>query len=145
MSKKNPHWGTTVDEFLDAEGLREAAKAEAVTRVVAWQLTQGDGTSGHLQGDPRGKDAHQPRAGGSHSESPVREKYSQNVGIWTGVAPQPNEVVHMWNYADLNTRMAVRARAFQDPDWLDFVAKNGGAIIEMQSTLLIPAPFSLMK
>ena len=76
---------------------------------------------------------------------PVREKYSQNVGIWTGVAPQPNEVAHMWNYADLNTRMAVRARAFQDPDWLDFVAKNGGAIIEMQSTLLMPAPFSSMK
>jgi hypothetical protein len=36
--KKNPHWGITLDEFLDAEGIREAAKAEAVTRVVAWQL-----------------------------------------------------------------------------------------------------------
>ena len=42
MSKrnKNPHWGSTLDEFLDAEGIREAVKAEAVTRVVAWQLTQ---------------------------------------------------------------------------------------------------------
>jgi antitoxin HicB len=40
MTKKNPHWGTTLGEFLDAEGIREAAKAEAVTRVVAWQLTQ---------------------------------------------------------------------------------------------------------
>jgi antitoxin HicB len=40
MTKKNPHWGTTLDTFLDAEGIREAAKAEAVTRVVAWQLTQ---------------------------------------------------------------------------------------------------------
>jgi antitoxin HicB len=38
MSKKNPHWGTTLDAFLAAEGIREAAKAEAVTRVVAWQL-----------------------------------------------------------------------------------------------------------
>jgi antitoxin HicB len=34
----NPHWGSTLDEFLDEEGIREAAKAEAVTRVVAWQL-----------------------------------------------------------------------------------------------------------
>jgi antitoxin HicB len=33
--KKNPHWGSTLDEFLDEEGLREAANAEAVTRVVA--------------------------------------------------------------------------------------------------------------
>ena len=40
MSKKNLHWGTTVDAFLDEEGIREAAKTEAVTRVVAWQLGQ---------------------------------------------------------------------------------------------------------
>jgi antitoxin HicB len=40
MSKKNPHWGTTLDEFLGEDGIREAAKAETVTRVVAWQLTQ---------------------------------------------------------------------------------------------------------
>ena len=40
MSKTNPHWGTTLDEFLTEDGIREAAKAEAVTRVVAWQLTQ---------------------------------------------------------------------------------------------------------
>ena len=40
MSKKNSHWGTPLDTFLTDEGIREAAKAEAVTRVVAWQLTQ---------------------------------------------------------------------------------------------------------
>ena len=40
MTKKNPHWGTTLDAFLTEEGIREAAKAEAVTRVVAWQLSQ---------------------------------------------------------------------------------------------------------
>ncbi len=40
MSKKSPHWGTAVDTFLSEDGIREAAKAEAVTRVVAWQLTQ---------------------------------------------------------------------------------------------------------
>jgi len=40
MTKKNPHWGTTLDTFLSKEGIREAAKTEAVTRVVAWQLAQ---------------------------------------------------------------------------------------------------------
>jgi predicted transcriptional regulator len=40
MSRKNPHWGTTLDEFMAAEGVRKAAKAEALTRVVAWQLAQ---------------------------------------------------------------------------------------------------------
>ena len=38
--KKNPHWGTTLDEFLTEDGVREAAKAESLTRVVAWQLSQ---------------------------------------------------------------------------------------------------------
>lgn len=38
--KKNPHWGATLDDFLAEEGIREATKAEALTRVVAWQLTQ---------------------------------------------------------------------------------------------------------
>jgi hypothetical protein len=40
MSKNNPHWGTTLGDFLAEDGIREAAKAEAVTRVVAWQLSQ---------------------------------------------------------------------------------------------------------
>ena len=40
MSKKNPHWGSTLDDFLNGEGIREAARSEAVTRVVAWQLAQ---------------------------------------------------------------------------------------------------------
>ena len=40
MSQKNPHWGTTLDAFLNEEGIREAANVEAVTRVVAWQLGQ---------------------------------------------------------------------------------------------------------
>jgi antitoxin HicB len=37
-TKKNPHWGSTLDAFLEEEGILELAKAEAVTRVVAWQL-----------------------------------------------------------------------------------------------------------
>jgi antitoxin HicB len=40
MSSKNPHWGTSLDAFLAEDGIREAAKAEAVTRVIAWQLDQ---------------------------------------------------------------------------------------------------------
>ena len=40
MSKKNPHWGSTLDDFLAEDGIREAARTEAATRVVAWQLSQ---------------------------------------------------------------------------------------------------------
>ncbi len=37
-SRKNPHWGSTLDDFLAEEGVRDATRAEAVTRAVAWQL-----------------------------------------------------------------------------------------------------------
>jgi antitoxin HicB len=40
VTKRNPHWGTTLDEFLDEDGIRDAARAEAVTRVIAWQIAQ---------------------------------------------------------------------------------------------------------
>lgn len=40
MNKTNPHRGSTLDDFLKEEGIYDAARAEAVTRVVAWQLGQ---------------------------------------------------------------------------------------------------------
>ena len=38
MIKENPHWGTSLDTFLNEDGIREAANAAVVTRVVAWQI-----------------------------------------------------------------------------------------------------------
>jgi len=32
------HWGSTLEDFLEEEGILEEATAEAVTRVVAWQI-----------------------------------------------------------------------------------------------------------
>lgn len=75
----------------------------------------------------------------------VREKYSKNVGIWTGEAPQPNEAVHMWNYRDMKHRTEVRAAVAKDPEWQAFVAKGAPIIMEMQNMLLIPTDYSSMK
>jgi predicted transcriptional regulator len=36
----NPHWGSTLDDFLKDEGVYQATKTNAVMRVVAWQLAQ---------------------------------------------------------------------------------------------------------
>ena len=36
MSKK--HMGSSIDDFLKEEGIFEAAQAQAVKEVVAWQL-----------------------------------------------------------------------------------------------------------
>jgi antitoxin HicB len=38
--KKNPHIGSTLDDFLREEGLHEDATNYAVKRVLAWQLEQ---------------------------------------------------------------------------------------------------------
>ena len=76
---------------------------------------------------------------------PVREKYSQNLGIWTGEAPQPNEAVHLWHYPDLGARTRIRAEVFKDPAWLAFLAATAGSIAEMQNLLLMPTHFSPMQ
>lgn len=40
MTEKNPHWGTSLETFLAEDGSLEAARSEALTRVLAWQLAQ---------------------------------------------------------------------------------------------------------
>lgn len=40
MSEKSQHWGSTLDDFLHEEGIYEAAKVEAVTRVISWQIAE---------------------------------------------------------------------------------------------------------
>ncbi len=76
---------------------------------------------------------------------PVREKYSRNVGLWTGEAPQPNEALHMWNYSSVEARIKTRAALFQDPEWQGFVAKGGAMLEEMHSIMLLPTPYSPMQ
>jgi antitoxin HicB len=36
----NPHWGSTLDDFLDEEDIREEATTTAIKRVIAWQLAE---------------------------------------------------------------------------------------------------------
>lgn len=38
--QENPHRGSTLDNFLNEEGINEQATAIAVKRVIAWQLQQ---------------------------------------------------------------------------------------------------------
>jgi len=40
QKKKNPHWGSTFDDFLEEEGVLEEFRAVAVKEVIAWQIQQ---------------------------------------------------------------------------------------------------------
>lgn len=39
-TKRNPHIGSSLDDFLEAEGLRAEFEARAIKEVVAWQLSE---------------------------------------------------------------------------------------------------------
>jgi len=70
---------------------------------------------------------------------PSRTKYSELGGLWhTEIGPL-NQVVHIWPYDDLNQRADVRAKSSQEPDW---PPKSDGALLNMESQIFIPAPFS---
>lgn len=36
----NQHWGSTLEDFLQEEGIHQTARTTAIMRVVAWQLAQ---------------------------------------------------------------------------------------------------------
>ena len=76
---------------------------------------------------------------------PSREKYSRNVCYWQTEAGQLNEVVHLWVYRDLNDRAAARAKMAQEPEWQAFLGKSTPLLANMQSVVLLPAPFSPMR
>jgi hypothetical protein len=76
---------------------------------------------------------------------PIREKYSKPVGLWITEAGQPNEVVHIWAYPDLNARAAARDAATADPGWQAFLQKARPLVEEMHSTVMLPAAHSPMK
>ena len=37
---KNPHWGSTLDDFLEEEGVREEVTTAAIKKVIAWQFAE---------------------------------------------------------------------------------------------------------
>jgi len=40
MSNQNQHIGSSLDEFLEDEGLLESSQSFAIKRVLAWQILQ---------------------------------------------------------------------------------------------------------
>ncbi|MBI3735901.1 Fis family transcriptional regulator, partial [Candidatus Sumerlaeota bacterium] len=41
MSKaKNPHWGSSLDDFLKEEGIQTEVTTAAIKGVIAWQFSE---------------------------------------------------------------------------------------------------------
>lgn len=49
--KKNKHFGSSFDECLIEKGIHEEATAHAVKRVLAWQVSEGEGDQQERNGE----------------------------------------------------------------------------------------------
>jgi hypothetical protein len=72
----------------------------------------------------------------------VREKYSKISGLWSTEAGQPNEVMHLWAYPDLNARAKARGDSVKDPGWQAFLKTGGPLLDEMNNLIMLPSAHS---
>ena len=68
---------------------------------------------------------------------PARERYSQNVGIWTSQSGSVDQLVHLWAYTDANERTNLRPSIDADPAWQRFVPQILPMIQSIQNYFLM--------
>lgn len=69
---------------------------------------------------------------------PVRERFSQALGVWAALSGEPDRVIHMWPYRDLAHRLQVRNDVAQEPAWQKYLATIPPLLREMSSVILRP-------
>ena len=71
---------------------------------------------------------------------PLREKHSKLAAFWhTDIGPL-NQVIHVWEYDDLNHRARAREAASKDRN-LERLPGGREFVVEQQSEIYMPAPF----
>ncbi|MBM3222652.1 MAG: NIPSNAP family protein [Candidatus Tectomicrobia bacterium] len=70
---------------------------------------------------------------------PGRIKVSPLAAFWHTEMGPLNQVIHVWEYENLQHRSDVRAEAAKVPGW---PPASGDAIVNMESEIWTPAPFS---
>src|SRR6266849_11062142 len=79
MSKlANPHSGSTLDDFLEEEGIREEVTTAAIKKVIAWQLAEEMKKKSITKGTPGRADAHQPRPDRPHPRPRQGQRDARN-------------------------------------------------------------------
>lgn len=70
---------------------------------------------------------------------PARTKLSRLAGFWRTEVGTLNQIIHIWPYENLGERDRIRAEAVKTGVWPPKIADF---ILEMESKILHPAPFS---
>jgi len=76
---------------------------------------------------------------------PIRERHSRNIGVWTPVDEDPDQVLHFWAYEDVADRMRARTAAFADADWKAYIATVYPHLRRMTSEILLPTACSPLR
>jgi hypothetical protein len=77
---------------------------------------------------------------------PIQLKHLPNyVGCFVSEIGPLNQVVHLWAYDSLAHREACRAKMMADPDWIEFMGKNGGSFTAQEVKILNPTRFSNLR
>jgi hypothetical protein len=71
---------------------------------------------------------------------PYREKHSKLGAFWHTEMGPLNQVIHVWEYNDLNHRARAREAANRDPN-LQRIPGGREFVVEQQSEIVTPAPF----
>jgi hypothetical protein len=56
-----------------------------------------------------------------------------------------NKIVHLWGYDSLAERERRRAALAADAEWLAYLQQSPDIIVEMETRILVPAPFSPIR
>ncbi len=69
------------------------------------------------------------------------------VGFFVSEIGPLNQVVHIWSYDSLDERQRRRAEMAKDPEWADFLKRNGelAALQSQESKIMVPTAFSPIK
>ena len=70
---------------------------------------------------------------------PARTKLSRLAGFWHTEVGTLNQIIHIWPYKDMAERDHIRAEAVKTGVWPPKISEH---ILEMESKILHPAPFS---
>ncbi|CAG8570593.1 10829_t:CDS:2 [Paraglomus occultum] len=74
-----------------------------------------------------------------------RRQFCQPVGAWFAQLGRLNQVHHMWQYADLETRKSTREAAWHIDGWAETVYKTVRLVEKMDAWILKPLPFSPLR
>jgi hypothetical protein len=67
------------------------------------------------------------------------------VGFWYTEHGHVNQLVHIWSFEGLDDRLERRQRLAAHPGWPAYLDVNLPLLLDQQSRIMLPAPFSPLQ